>query len=89
MDLIIHPHTSMVRLISLQVYDLEQLPLPKSNITDNMPTGIACPICNTEIYANADIPMMVSKQKRIPAWCTSYFCPWRGLLRVYNEKDTA
>lgn len=76
----------VVSLVSMQVYDLERKQLPSSNVTDNMPTGIACPLCNTEINANADVKV---KPGHIPAWCTNYGCDWRGCLRVYNEKDTA
>jgi len=81
MIFILEKYTNHVRLISLAVYDLERRQLPESNITDSMPTGIACPLCNYEIYANADIKM---KRNRIAAWCTNYVCPWRGELKVYK-----
>jgi hypothetical protein len=74
-----------VRLVSMQVYDLERKQLPHSEFKDDMPTGIACPLCNTELYANADIEV---KKDLIPAWCTEYKCPWRGSIRVYKEKST-
>jgi hypothetical protein len=70
----------VVCLVSLKVYDKDRSPLPYSDVPDDMPTGIACPLCNTELYANATIQMHTD---RIPAWCTSYFCPWRGTIRRY------
>lgn len=83
MYLIMESYYIQVSLVSMQVYDLERKQLPYSHIPDDMPTGIACPLCHTELYANASIQV---KKDSIPAWCTSYRCPWRGLLRVYTEK---
>lgn len=78
-------YTGNMCLVSLALYDKEQLSLPVSQFTDDIPTGIACPRCKTELYANRDIHV---KENLIPAWCTDYFCGWRGVIHVY-EKDTA
>jgi len=70
-----------MRLVSLAVYNKDRCSLPYSEFKDDMPTGIACPLCNTELYANADIEV---KKDLIPAWCTDYKCHWRGSIRVYK-----